>query len=701
MTRARRRFWLILLIAAIAAAMALRHYAVTGRPASSSPRPPSSARNLLLVTVDTLRADRAGRRLTPTIDRLAARGLVFTNARTPAPLTLPAHVSLMTGLMPPRHGVRENGTYRFEGPHATLARILRAAGYRTAAFVGAYVLDRRFGLGDGFDLYDDQIQRDPDAVARLEAERGGNIVADRAIEWLRALPRGTGTAPPFFLWVHFYDPHAPYDPPPEYLEKAHGHPYDGEVAFTDAQLGRVVTALNDFDQTAQTLIVVAGDHGESLGEHGEATHGMLLFDAALRVPLVLAGPGIAHDVRDDTVSLVEVAPTVLRRLGQPVPKEMGSSDLAENPRQRRADIYSETLYPRTAGWSPVYSLVEDRWKLLQSAGTKLFDLEADPSEQRDVAAQHESLVRSLSARLASMRDSATADRRQVPSAEVAGRLRSLGYVAGDAVPLSPSAGPDPATVIQAWTTFEEAERALGARQYPRAISMLKQLVDAHPEAAVFESSYATAVHESGDRGAALVAARRAVARHPRDSAAFHALAIAARDARRLDEAMRAEQAALALDSGDPAVHNGLGLLAVDRAAFRDAVSAFGRAVELDPTNVQYWTNLGNARRATGDLSGSEQAYRRALEIDGRAADAANGIGVLLVQAGRAADAIPWFERALASSPAFYEARLNLGIACEQAGDRRRAAQAYRDVLQAPARFARERDAARKLLAELQ
>jgi arylsulfatase A-like enzyme len=280
MTRSARRFRLILLIAAIAAAMALRHYAVTGRPASSRARPP--ARNLLLVTVDTFRADRTGRGLTPTIDRLGARGLVFTNARTPAPLTLPAHVSLMTGLAPPQHGVRENGTYRFEGSHATLARVLRAAGYRTAAFVGAYVLDRRFGLGDGFDLYDDQIQRDPEAVARLEAERRGNIVADRAIEWLRALLRGAETAPPFFLWVYFYDPHAPHDPPPEYLEKAHGQPYDGEVAFADAQLGRVVAALNDLDHAAETLIVVAGDHRESLGEHDEATHGMLLFDAAVR-----------------------------------------------------------------------------------------------------------------------------------------------------------------------------------------------------------------------------------------------------------------------------------------------------------------------------------------------------------------------------------------------------------------------------------
>jgi arylsulfatase A-like enzyme/Flp pilus assembly protein TadD len=702
MTRASRRLWLILLITAIVAAIALRHFAVTRRGAPSHPGRVGAARNLVLVTIDTCRADRVGRGLTPTVDALAARGLSFTNARTVAPLTLPAHVSLMTGLFPPVHGVRENGTYRFDGADATLARVLRGAGYRTAAFVAAYVLDRRFGLNDGFDLYDDQIPRDPDAVARLDAERRGDVVADRAIAWLRALPPGNAeSATPFFLWVHFYDPHAPYSPPPAYLEKAHGQPYDGEVAFADAQLGRVLAALGDTGQAASTLVVVAGDHGESLGEHGETTHGMLLFEATVRVPLVLAGPGIPHRVRDDTVSLVEVAPTLLRLLGQALPARMTNSDLAGENQHGRADVYSETLYPRTASWSPVYSLVEDRWKLLQSSSTRLFDLQTDPSEQHDVAAGHQSLVRNMSAHLAGIRDSAAApDRRERPSAEVAERLRALGYVAGTATPSAGSAAPDPATVIGAWSAFEDAENALAGRQYKRAVSILKGLVDAHPDAAVFESSYATAVRESGDRAAALAAARRSVERHPGDATAFHGLAVAARDGRRLDEALRAEQAALALDPGDPGAHNGLGLIAVDRDALPDAVAAFARAVELDPTNAQYWTNLGNARRASGDLPGAEQAYRRALDIDGTMADAANGVGVLLVQAGRSPEAIAWFERALAGTPDFYEARLNLGIACQQAGDLARAARTYREVLQAPARFTRERDAARKLLAAL-
>ncbi len=696
-----RRILLILGAAAVLLAVALA-VVWTGGSRRGAARQPTVAAgaNLLIVTIDTFRADRVGRGLTPVIDGLAARGLAFTSARTVAPLTLPAHVSLMTGLFPPAHGVRENGTYRFDGTHPTIARQLREAGYRTAAFVAAYVLDRRFGLNDGFDVYDDQIARDPDAVGRLDAERPANIVADRAIAWLRQ-PRGAAASrAPFFAWIHFYDPHVPYNPPAEFLQRAHGQPYDGEVAFADAQLGRVLQALTDIGAADNTVVLVAGDHGESLGEHGEQTHGMLLFEPTLRVPLVVAGPGVPRGVREDAVSLVDVAPTLLHLLGPPMPAGMAGSDLLTR-NQVSSDIYSETQYPRVAGWSPVYSLVEDRWKIIQASGVKLFDLTNDAAEQHDVAREHEALVRSLTARLAALRGPATtAKERQRVSAETAERLRSLGYVASAPAQLPASGAPDPADDIGAWTRFEEAQNAVVAHDYRRALPMLAALVDSHRGGTVFETTYAQALQESGDLNGSLEFARRAVARHPQDPTLFHALAIAARDAHRTDEAMRAESAALALDPADPAVHNGIGLLEIDRQRPGEAATAFERAVQIDPTNAQYWTNLGNARREVGAASAAEEAYRRALDLEPRASDAANGLGVLLVQAGRPADAIPWFTRALENTTGFYEARLNLGIACQQAGDTVRAAQAYRDVLKAPARFARERDGARKLLESL-
>ena len=247
------------------------------------PPAPIQKPNVLLITVDTLRADRVGRGLTPALDELAARGTRFTAARSTAPLTLPSHASIMTGTLPPENGVRVNGAALATRP--TLARSFKDAGYQTGAFVGAYVLDRRFGLSGGFDTYDDRVQRDPSGAARLEAERRGDIVVDAALKWL-----GGRSGTPFFAWVHLYDPHAPYNPPQEFLAKAGGKPYDGEVAFADAQVGRLVDFLRSSGQIDRTIVVVTGDHGEGLGDHGEETHGMLAYDSTLRVPLILVLP---------------------------------------------------------------------------------------------------------------------------------------------------------------------------------------------------------------------------------------------------------------------------------------------------------------------------------------------------------------------------------------------------------------------------
>ncbi|HSK41464.1 MAG TPA: sulfatase, partial [Arenibaculum sp.] len=242
----------------------------TGHPGTASRG--GARTNVLLVSIDTLRADRTGGRLTPSLNALAARGARFVNARSPVPLTLPAHVSLMTGMLPPRHGVRMNGVHRLPPDTRTLATTLGQAGYRTGAFIGAYVLDRRFGLAQGFDTYDAEIARRDAIAGELEAERPGEVVADRAIAWLNSNPPDG----PFFMWVHFYDPHAPYAPPAEWLERAGGQPYDGEVAYADSQLGRLVGALAERGLVDRTLVIVAGDHGEALGDHGEPPHGLLV-----------------------------------------------------------------------------------------------------------------------------------------------------------------------------------------------------------------------------------------------------------------------------------------------------------------------------------------------------------------------------------------------------------------------------------------
>lgn len=659
------------------------------RSDSSQEQTPRS--DVVLITIDTLRADRVGRGLTPTLDALAQRGVRFTNARTAVPLTLPAHVTIMTGALPPAHGVRENGVTFKPGPQP-LARALHDAGYSTAAFVGAYVLDHRFGLDDGFDVYNDEIRRDPARPLSLEAERRGEEVVDAA---LALLPTGKR---PFFVWLHLYDPHAPYDPPLGWRSKAGGNAYDGEVAYADAQVERFLDNLKDRGLLDSAVIIIAGDHGEALGEHGEDTHGMLAYDSTLRVPLIAVSPHLKARIVETPVSLVDLAPSVMHEIGLGDPAR--AIDIFTEPTPAR-DSYAETLYPATAGWHPLRVLATKQWKLVMSSEAELYDVAADPAEAHNLVDARPDIVRQLRTVLEKHEQSTGSAPTATISPEAAERLRSLGYVGGATQTTADSSAPNPVKVIDGWRQFEHALTLLNAGRARDALAPLQALATRFPSGTVFQSTYARALMESGNAKAALDRYRAIVARSPKDPLIFHDLAVAARAAGALDEARRAEQAALALDANNAAAMNGLGLVEVDAARLSEAASAFDRAAKAEPANPSYWTNLGNARRSLGDAGGAETAYRRALDADPTYADAANGLGVLLVQQRKAAEAVAWFERALQRSPDFYEARLNLGIAYQQSGNRDRAIATYRALLaDAPSRFTRERRAARELLAQL-
>jgi len=672
-------------------------------------------------------------------------------------------VTIHTGLLPPAHGVRENGIDTLASTHKTMAALMKGAGYETVAFVGAFVLDHRFGLAQGFDTYDDQIPRDPNASDRLEAERPASIVIDHALAWLERRspdPKGPGLQDPpalpgqpapFFLWIHLYDPHAPYNPPKEFLAGGRT-PYDGEIAYADSQVARLLDALRARGLSDRTLVAIAGDHGEGLGDHGERTHGMLVYDSTLRVPLVIAAPGRPAAARDEPVSLADLAPTILRAAGIAPPDVMKGRDLLQMVRlkpdttgtrkpdttgtrkpdttetrkadaaeatrrdpgsvrlQPDLDLYSETEYPRVAGWSPLQALTDGRWMTIRAgSSTELYDLQRDPREERDLSASQAAVAAAMAARAELIHASAAASGTRAVSPEAQERLRSLGYVASSVQAAPAADAPNPVKLIAAWNEFEDALSALTAGRQD-AQATLKRLASASPDAAVMQTTYARALKEAGKSEAALAVYRQAAKRWPTDAVLLHDLAVAARDAalatkgvgatKLNDEAMRADQAALTLAPDNAPALNGLGLLAIDNGRPGDAVKSFERAAALDSNNASYWTNLGNARRATADRNGAEQAYRRALEVDARTADAANGLGVLLVEAGRPADAAPWFERAIAAAPDLVEARLNLGIALQQSGQTTRASETYRQVLAAPAHFKRERDAAAKLLAAL-
>ena len=381
---------------------------------------------------------------------------------------------------------------------------------RQAAFVGAYVLDRRFGLSDGFDHYDDRITRDPNAADRLEAERRGSDVVDAALAWLPS------ARSPYFVWIHLYDPHAPYAAPAEYVGRAGGNPYDGEVAYADAQVARIDAALAT--RGGNTVIAIAGDHGEGLGDHDERTHGMLAYDSTLRVPLVLSGGGISPAVVEGPVSLIDLAPTLLRRAGlAPDTNTSGLDLLSTVPRDR--DIYAETRYPRTAGWHSLTVLAGERWKLVLSSSAELYDINADPTETSDLSGAHSTIVQGMTSRLRQLEASAGTSSAQV-DADAAERLRALGYVSGSASSSGkddPKA-PNPARVIGAWGTFEEALARVNAGQAAIGLGDAERSrCRAFRRRSTFQATYARALMDSGKR------ATRSASTVKRSRAALRAL----------------------------------------------------------------------------------------------------------------------------------------------------------------------------------
>jgi tetratricopeptide (TPR) repeat protein len=428
---------------------------------------------------------------------------------------------------------------------------------------------------------------------------------------------------------------------------------------------------------------------------------MLLYDGALRIPLVIAGPGVAAGDRQQPVSIVDVAPTVLWLAGLIVPAGMQGRDLFTGPADAH-EVYAETLYPQTLGWSSLSALVEDRWKVIapDGGGEELYDLERDPGEGENASARRPEVVQAAATRLSAIRKSETAASASSPSADAQDRLRALGYVGS--APVQPSSGgaPNPATQIATWVAFEDVLDRLNSGRPAEAVTKLAVLSAANPHAQVITATYARTLSELGRHREALAIYRNAVRAWPNDSMLFHDLAVAAQRAGRRDEAIRAEQASVALDPRNGAAHNGLGLLLVEDNRLDDARQAFERAVAAGTSSAEYLANLGNAKRASGDRAGAETAYRSALTLDPGSTNALNGLGVLLIEGGRPLDAIPYLEKAAQSDPGLWEARLNLGIAHQTAGQLDAAAAAYRAVLTAPTRYARERRAAAELLASL-
>ena len=541
--------------AVIAAIWLARGPLSRGWPASRKPL------NVLLISIDTLRADHLGcygyaAAQTSTIDGLAAHGLRFDHAATTTPLTLPAHTSLMTGTLPAWHGVRDNGGFYVSADQTTIAEVLRARGYRTGGFVGAFVLDSRWGINQGFDRYFDEFDLSRYEGKGLDAvQRSGSEVVDRALSWL-----DEDSDRPFFAWVHLYDPHTPYAAPDAYrarFPQTVVGAYDAEIAYTDAQIARLLADLDRTRRRDSTLVIVLGDHGESLGEHEEQQHGFFVYEATVRIPLIFSGPRVPVRVVRDQVRIVDVMPTVLDILGVPIPPAVQGQSLQPLAGGARRDLLaiSETFYPRYHyGWSDLQAVNDGRYKFIAAPERELYDLQNDPGETHNLAAASpqradalERAIRDLQARSTGAAAAAT-PRQMDPDAEE--RLRALGYVGGS------------------MSARNLVERPRGD---PKKTIHLYNLLKLAAQDSV-----------NGDIDAGLAKVRRALEADPEIVEAYTMLGNLHSKAKRFDEAARAYQQALTLDSDHQGAAFSLALAYKQMGRFADAEAGFERVLALDP-----------------------------------------------------------------------------------------------------------------------
>jgi arylsulfatase A-like enzyme/Tfp pilus assembly protein PilF len=631
------------------------HRAGRARPGESGPGPPAS---ILLITVDTLRPDAlgwvAGRNATPVIDRLAAEGFRFPAAVAPVPLTHPSHSAMLTGLLPRRLGLRDNGQVLPAGP-PTLAEVLRGRGYATAAFVSGYPLESAFGLDRGFGVYDDALTRA--AGPEAELERPAAATAAAAAAWLRSAPR------PWMAWVHFYDPHYPYEPPAGDARPGRRGAYDGEVASVDRAIGALLPAAGAAE-AKDVLTVFAGDHGESLGEHGEGTHGFFVYDSTVLVPLFVRFPGrVAPGSSGLPARLLDVAPTILDLLG--LPPLTGIDGVSLRPTLAGAQAppepaYIETYQPWLSyGWSPLRAVRHRGFKLIDAPRPELYALDADSGEERNVIAAEPARAAELQRLLEQAAALPAAASAPVADADALARLRALGYTGSASVAAEPPASGlrDPKDGRELRDLLTEADALLRRGQHEAAAARFDAVLARDPGNRFAIHRSGVALLGRGDVRAALPRLERAVRLDPRQPEARAALAGALGRAGRHGAAVEQWQEAVRLQPGRAEAWADLGS-ALGRSGRPDeALRAMARAVELEPRSPRLLARLAFAEHAAGRI---EEAARRLRETAEASAPGefrhAGALGLVLLQAGRPDEARVWLERSRPTEPEFTEAR---------------------------------------------
>lgn len=605
--------WALGLAALGAVALGCNRIDLTLRP---SPRGP----NVLLVTIDTLRADYVGaygraQAETPTLDALAAEGVLFEQAMATAPITLPSHTSILTGLYPPRHGVRHNAVHVLREELRTIAEVFHDAGYATGAFVAAEVLSKDFGLSQGFDEYDDQMGAERSSSSGF-AERKATAVSDVAIDWLSRTDR------PFFAWVHYYDVHSDYAPPEPYRTRHAGNPYDGEVAYVDAQLARVLEALKRSGRYEQTLIAVTADHGEGLGQHGEGSHTFLIYDSVMHVPMILRGPGLPRAKRVSAVaSNAALAPTLAALAGLPAMEGLDVADLAplwHGGSEAPGWVYMESIAGQLDfGWAPLFGIRTQTEKYIRAPKRELYDVAHDPRELTNLLPGAE--VPAASVAFAEARiDSVRATEREAARAELDPETRAaieaLGYVIPSERPAGPAfAGADPKDVHALANVVPYALAAHWEGNYDLAIRYALEGLKMMPDSERLEGILVQSYLASERPADALEHARAIVHLSPRSADALAQLGVVYLYLQDFAHAVPAFEAALRLEPDHPSAHLGAMWGPKLGGGIEQAEQHAARALALEAEHFSTWDSVGETWETLGDYERALTTYEAALE----------------------------------------------------------------------------------------
>jgi arylsulfatase A-like enzyme/Tfp pilus assembly protein PilF len=684
----------VAIVALLAVAVALWF-----RP-SSFARGPKPDFNVLVITLDTTRADALGaygatNGATPNLDRLARGGVVFEDAVTAAPLTLPAHSSLFTAKYPPRHGVRDNGGFVLDPEETTLAERLKGAGFRTGGFVGAYVLDRRWGIAQGFETYFDNFDVAKAKGSALAAvERPANEVADHALAWLDSIGSSR-----FFAWVHFYDAHSPYDPPEPYRTRFADRLYEGEVAFVDSQVGRLVASLERRHLLDKTIVVAVGDHGESLGEHGESTHGFFVYRSVLHVPftIVVPGGGTAGKRVASTVRTVDLTPTLLDLLGLPMGEAVDGRSLVPlmtgSARDLGLDAYSEAMYPRYHfGWSELRSLTSGRYHYIDAPRPELYDTQQDPAEAHNLYGNRQPLAERMAASLRGLEPQSpgASPRATEVDPEVRARLAALGYVgtfaATSAAPGSTLA--DPKDKIDLFNLMTDArEKLQDEQEAPQGIEMLQRVAAKDPQVVDAWLLLGNEFAKRGQYAKALAHFRRALELKPDYDLALRNMAHVYRDMGRPGDAITGYERLLSVDRNNVQARLEYAQLLLDLGRLPEADHELATVLQQEPNLAAAHNALGALRLKQGQREAGEREIRAALAQQSELRLAHFNLALAAELRGDFNDAIVEYRAEIEKYPDSYMAQFNLGKVYERLGDRESQLTAYEASIASNPHFA--------------